>query len=323
MSQWRPDSLSDMIGQDRARKTLQVLLKSSIKQDKPIDHTILLGGPGLGKTSMSQLLAKERGVDLISTIGSAITNPDELARLLLRLKPNSILAIDEIHRLPPAVEEQLYPALEDLKVASAQSSGGRPSAFMQSLGISPSQKETTMVDVAPFTLIACSTLSGMISAPLRSRCQLVQLVPYTTKELSRIILRAAERVGFGINVESAEEVARRSRSAGRNAIQNLKWLIEFCIAEEVPPSLSVVGAAFELRQIDRHGLGVLDHQVLEILRSSNGAVGLSTIAVRLGESEDTLQRTLEPYLLQKGYIERTAKGRILGPAASEVTGAAA
>jgi Holliday junction DNA helicase RuvB len=300
---------------------LQVLCKSAIKRDKPIEHTILLASPGMGKTTMAKLLAKERGVGLIETIGSALATPDDLTRLLLRLKTNWVLAIDEAHRMPPAVEEQLYPALEDLRVASA--SGGQSSAFMRSLGIAPAQEQATMVDVAPFTLVLCSTLSGMISAPLRSRCQVIQLLPYTTAELRQIVLNACGRVGFEITVEAAEEVARRSRSAGRNAIQNLKWLIEFCTAEDASPSPSVVEAAFDLRQIDRLGLTTLDHEYLAILRGSRGPVGLQTVAVRLGESEDTLERTVEPYLLQKGFVERTAKGRILGPAAGEAMKAAA
>lgn len=318
---FRPKSFEEVVGQERAKRMLQVLCKSAIKRDKPVEHTILLGSPGLGKSTMSKLIAQERGVGLIETIGSAVAAPEDLTRLLLRLKPNWVLAIDEVHRMSPAVEEHLYPALEDLKVASA-GGGGPSSAFMKSLGIAASAEQTTMVDVAPFTLIACSTLSGMISAPLRSRCQVVQLVPYTTDELRRIVENAAGRAGFAIGAEAAEEIARRSRSAGRNAVQNLRWLIEFCSAEEVSPSLSVVEAAFELRQIDRHGLTVLDHQYLEILRASRGPVGLQTVAVRLGESEDTLERTVEPYLLQRGYIERTAKGRVLGPAAGEALGAA-
>jgi len=266
---------------------------------------------------MARLLAQERGSRLHETIGSAVTTGEELARLLLRLKPNDILFIDEIHRMPPAVEEQLYPAMEDFKVASLPG-GGQPTSFMKSLGIAPRPAGNTMQDIAPFCLVAASTLSGMISAPLRSRAQIVQLLAYTTDELREIILNAASRAGFDLGTDAAEEVARRSRSAGRNAVQNLRWLIEYCTAEEVPPSMPVVEAAFELRQIDRHGLTVLDHELLRILRSNNGAVGLSTIAVRLGESEDTLQRTVEPYLLQRGYVERTARGRVLGPCASEV-----
>lgn len=312
----RPSSFDQVVGQARAKRLLLILCRSAAKRGGPMVHTIMTGSAGLGKTTFARLAAEECGVPICETIGSNLQSPEQLASILLGLTPGQILFIDEIHRIPPAVEEQLYPALEDFKVATV--TGGGSSGLMKSLGIAQKETKVAMADIAPFTLLGASTLSGMISAPLRSRCQLVQLVPYEVGELQRIILNAAGRMGFHIGEEAAMEVARRSRAAARHSIQNLRWLVEFCSAEGVEPTPSIVEQAFDLKQTDRWGLTALDHQILDILRAARGPVGLSTIAVRVGESEDTLERAIEPYLLQKDYVEKTPKGRVLGQAASEI-----
>jgi Holliday junction DNA helicase RuvB len=318
---YRLQSLDEVVGQDRAKRLMRVLCQAARKRGGPMVHAIMVGSAGLGKTTFARLAAAECGVPICETIGSNLQSPEQLASILLGLQPRQILFIDEIHRIPPAVEEQLYPAIEDFKVATVTGGGG--SGLMRSLGITQPTARAAMVDVAPFTLLGASTLSGMISAPLRSRCQIVQLVPYEVGELRQIISNAARRMGFPIGDDAAMEVARRSRSAARNAVQSLRWLFEYCSAEGTEPTMAVVEAAFDLKQVDRHGLTALDHQILAILRSSRGPVGLSTIAVRVGESEDTLERVVEPYLLQQGYLDKTHKGRVLGPAAHDVAGEAA
>lgn len=314
---FRPTSFAQVVGQDRAKRLLSILASSATKRGSPMVHALMTGSAGLGKTTLARLAAEACGVPICETIGSNLQSPEQLASILLSLKPRQVLFIDEIHRIPPAVEEQLFPALEDFKVATV-TGGGSSSPLMKSLGIAQKETRLEMVDVPPFTLLGASTLSGMISAPLRSRCQMVPLVPYSVDELRQIVSNAASRMGFHLSDDGAMEVARRSRSAARHAIQALKFLIEYCTAEGVEPTLEVIDAAFDLKQTDRWGLTAIDHQILQILRSSRGPVGLSTIAVRVGESEDTLERAIEPYLLQQGYVEKTPKGRILGESASTV-----
>ena len=268
----RPESLEEFVGQPKARRILQILCRSAKKQGKACSHVLLSGPPGLGKTTLARIVAKTMGGRLIETVGSNIQGPDQMSRQLLSLKPMDILFVDEVHSLGLANEEVLYGAMEDFQAPAIE--GGNDD-FMKALGVPRKPREAKLVQLPPFTLVAASTLTGLVSAPLRSRfMQVLTLEPYSQSDLERIVLNAAGKMEFDLPEAAAREIARRSRSTARVAICNLSWVMEYCVGTEVPASPKHVRGAFELKGIDEHGLTDLDHQYLSVLLGSKGPVGL-------------------------------------------------
>ena len=309
----RPTTLDEFVGQDRIRRILQILCRSAKAKGTAVSHVLLSGPPGLGKTSLARILAREMGSRLIETVGSNVQGPEHLCRQLLSLRPMDILFIDEIHSLGLANEEVLYGAMEDFQVSAVETGGND---FMKALGVSRKPPEAKLVQLPPFTLAAASTLTGLVSAPLRSRfMQVLTLEPYSQSDLERIALNAAARMEFKLPKAAATEVARRSRATARVAVCNLSWIVEYCTGLDVPATAKHVREAFELKGIDRHGLNELDRQYLGLLLKSRSPMGLNTIAVALNESADTLERSVEPFLIQRGLVRRESRGRLAGAAA--------
>ena len=257
------------------------------------------------------------GSRLIEVIASNLQATEQMTKHLTRLKANDVLFIDEIHGLPRGVEEVLYGALEDGCIPVSASGYDD---LMKSLGMgSKGQPTTTMVKLPPFSCIGATTLSGLVSDPLRSRFSVtLQLEPYTDEELQTIVLNAATAMKFAIPPVVAMEIAMRSRNTARTAIGNLKWFAEFCEGTGSHPDLSAIGEAYELREVDANGLTRLDISYLTILVESGVPLGVSTLASSVGEGEDNLLQTVEPFLIRKGYVRKTGRGRVATAKAMEL-----
>ena len=301
----RPKSLEDYVGQVKVREQLSIFIQAAKQRGEPLDHVLLFGPPGLGKTTLSQIIAHELGVNLRQTSGPVLEKPKDLAALLTGLEKNDVLFIDEIHRLSAVVEEILYPALEDFKIDIM-------------IGEGPAARSIKL-DLQPFTLVGATTRAGMLTNPLRDRFGIVsRLEFYTVEELNRIVIRSAQLLKSHIEPSGALELAKRSRGTPRIANRLLRRVRDYAQVKgtgEITQNLA--HQALEMLDVDQLGLDVMDRKFLEtmILRFDGGPVGLDNMAASIGEERDTIEDVIEPYLLQQGYLQRTPRGRIASAAA--------
>ncbi|WP_120944995.1 MULTISPECIES: Holliday junction branch migration DNA helicase RuvB [Helicobacter] len=295
----RPSLWEDYIGQEQIKKLLQVSISATLKRQDTLDHVLFFGPPGLGKTTLSHLIAKELNANIKVTTAPMIEKTGDLAALLTNLNPKDILFIDEIHRLSPAIEEVLYPAMEDFRLDIII--GSKAAA------------QTIKIDLAPFTLIGATTRAGLLSNPLRERFGMhFRMQFYDITELATIITRASARLQKDIEPQASTEIAKRSRGTPRIALRLLRRVRDFAdYANESCISLQTTLFALEELGVNAHGFDALDLLYLNLLANAkNKALGLNTIAASLHEDESTIEEVIEPFLLANGYLERTAKGRI-------------
>jgi Holliday junction DNA helicase RuvB len=306
----RPQRLDDYIGQDKIKHKLRVYIEAAKAREEALDHVLLYGPPGLGKTTLAMVIANEMEVNIKTTSGPAIEKPGDLVALLNELKPGDVLFIDEIHRLPKVVEEMLYSAMEDyyIDIVIGEGPTAHPVHF----------------PLPPFTLIGATTRAGMLSAPLRDRFGIVEHMNYYNQdELKKIIFRSAQIFNSKIADEGAHELALRSRGTPRIANRLLKRVRDFAqVAGKAEIDLSTVRKALDLLQVDDHGLDEVDRKMLLTMINfyNGGPVGLKTIAANIGEETNTIEEMYEPYLLQIGYLSRTPRGRVVTPAAYQHLG---
>lgn len=306
----RPSTLSQYIGQEPLKARLQVYIQAARQREEPLDHVLLYGPPGLGKTTLAMVIAHEMGVGLRTTSGPAIEKSGDLLALLNELQPGDVLFIDEIHRMPKTVEEMLYSAMEDFYVDIIAGEGptARPIHF----------------PLPPFTLIGATTRAGMLSQPLRDRFGIVEhMAYYTTAELAEIIQRSADIFNTTIKESGAIELARRSRGTPRVANRLLRRVRDFAMVKQRDDiDDAMVNFSLDLLKVDSAGLDEVDHKILRTMIEyyQGGPVGVNTIAANIGEEVDTIESMYEPYLLQIGFLQRTPRGRVVTQAAYEHLG---
>ncbi|MCC3145369.1 Holliday junction branch migration DNA helicase RuvB [Halanaerobium sp. Z-7514] len=296
----RPQSLADYIGQSKSKEKLKIFIEAASNREEALDHVMLYGPPGLGKTTLAGIIANELNVNIHQTSGPAIERPGDLASILTNLQSKDVLFIDEIHRLNKMVEEVLYPAMEDYCLDII-------------IGKGPSARSVRL-DLAPFTLVGATTKAGRLSSPLRDRFGVINRLEFYNKdELQEIILRSAEILNVDIEAHGALEIARRSRGTPRIANRLLKRVRDFAqVKADGIISQEVVDSALKLLEIDELGLDRIDHKLLKtiILKFGGGPVGLNTLAASISEETETIEDVYEPYLLQLGFLERTPRGRV-------------
>jgi len=301
----RPFRLEEFIGQGGVKEQLDIFLKAARQRGEAMDHLLLHGPPGLGKTTLASIVAHELGVEITHTSGPVIEKPGDLAGLLTNLVPRGVLFVDEIHRLSPVVEEYLYPALEDFQVDIMLDRG--PSA------------RSVKLNLEPFTLVGATTRSGLLSAPLRGRFGVtLRLDYYGAEDLAHIVRRSAGILGLDVEPAAAVEIARRARGTPRIANRLLRRVRDFAfIRSDGRVTLTVTREALSLLEVDERGLDEMDRRLLEALitKHGGGPVGLNTHAVVVGEEEGTLEEVYEPFLVQEGFIKRTSRGREATPLA--------
>ncbi len=301
----RPQRMQEYVGQVKAREQLEIFIGAARKRGESLDHVLLFGPPGLGKTTLSHIIATELGVNLRSTSGPVLEKPKDLAAILTNLERNDVLFIDEIHRLSPVVEEILYPALEDFQIDIM-------------IGEGPAARSIKL-DLQPFTLVGATTRAGMLTNPLRDRFGIVaRLEFYTTEELTRIVSRSAQLLKVPADLPGAMEIARRSRGTPRIANRLLRRVRDFAeVKADGRINQSVADAALAMLDVDPLGFDVMDRKLLEavIHRFDGGPVGLENVAAAIGEEAGTIEDVIEPYLIQQGYIQRTPRGRVATAAA--------
>lgn len=299
----RPQTLKQYIGQNQVKGNLEVFIKAAKLRRETLDHVLLYGPPGLGKTTLAVIIANEMGVNIRTTSGPAIERPGDLAAILTALEPGDVLFIDEIHRLPRSIEEVLYPAMEDFCLDIV-------------IGKGPTARSVRL-DLPPFTLVGATTRAGALSAPLRDRFGVLgRLEYYKEDELENIVKRTAELFDTEIDDQSAAEIARRARGTPRIANRLLRRVRDFAqVKGDGSINLDLAKEALELLQVDRLGLDHIDHKLLKgiIEKFRGGPVGLDTIAASIGEEAETIEDVYEPYLLQIGFLQRTPRGRMVTP----------
>ena len=296
----RPKLFDEYVGQTKVREQLEIFIGAAKMRNEAMDHVLLFGPPGLGKTTLSHIIAHELGVNLRQTSGPVLEKPKDLAALLTNLEKNDVLFIDEIHRLSPVVEEILYPALEDFQIDIM-------------IGEGPSARSIKL-DLQPFTLVGATTRAGMLTNPLRDRFGIVsRLEFYTSQELARIVKRSANLLNVPTDEEGGFEIARRSRGTPRIANRLLRRVRDFAdVKGKGRITLEIANKALAMLDVDPQGLDIMDRKMLEavIHRFDGGPVGLDNIAASIGEERDTIEDVIEPYLIQQGYLQRTPRGRI-------------
>jgi Holliday junction DNA helicase RuvB len=300
----RPQTLDDFTGQKKVRENLKVFIDAARGRGEALDHVLLFGPPGLGKTTLAQIVARELGVNFRATSGPVIAKAGDLAALLTNLQPRDVLFIDEIHRLNPAVEEVLYPAMEDFQLDLI-------------IGEGPAAR-SIRIDLAPFTLVAATTRSGLITTPLRERFGIpLRLQFYEPEELTRIVKRGADLLDFGLTEDGAGEIARRARGTPRVAGRLLRRVRDFAaVAGKAVVDAVLADAALTRLDIDQRGLDAMDRRYMGCIAENygGGPVGAETLGAALGEQRDVIEEVIEPYLMQQGLIQRTPRGRILSAA---------
>lgn len=301
----RPTRLADYVGQRAVREQLHIFIEAAKRRGEPLDHLLLFGPPGLGKTTLANIVAAEMGVNIRQTSGPVLERPGDLAAILTNLERNDVLFIDEIHRLSPVVEEILYPALEDYQIDIM-------------IGEGPAARSIKL-DLPPFTLIGATTRAGSLTNPLRARFGIVnQLQFYTTEELVTIVRRSARLLNVRIDAAGAEEVARRSRGTPRVANRLLRRVRDYAeVKHDGVVTREIADAALRMLDVDPVGLDFIDRRfLLTILEKfSGGPVGIDNLAAAIGEDRDTLEDVVEPYLIQQGFLQRTPRGRVASPLA--------
>ncbi len=301
----RPLTLMDFTGQEAARKNLKIFIEAAKARGDALDHVLFVGPPGLGKTTLAQIVARELGVNFRSTSGPVIAKAGDLAAQLTNLEERDVLFIDEIHRLNPAVEEILYPAMEDFQLDLI-------------IGEGPAAR-SVKIDLAKFTLVGATTRAGLLTTPLRDRFGIpIRLNFYTVEELQGIVARGARVLGIPMSDDGAHEIARRARGTPRIAGRLLRRVRDFAIVDNnATVTRDVADKALRLLDVDGIGLDIMDRRYLDTvaLKFGGGPVGIETIAAALSEPRDAIEEIIEPYLLQQGFIQRTPRGRILTPAA--------
>jgi Holliday junction DNA helicase RuvB len=301
----RPKALADYVGQPRIREQLDIFVAAARNRGESLDHLLLFGPPGLGKTTLAHIVAAEMGVNLRQTSGPVLERPGDLAALLTNLEKNDVLFIDEIHRLSPVVEEILYPALEDFQIDIM-------------IGEGPAARSIKL-DLQPFTLVGATTRAGMLTNPLRDRFGIVaRLEFYNEADLTLIVTRSASLLKVPIDEQGAREIARRSRGTPRIANRLLRRVRDYAeVKAKGVITAPVADAALTMLDVDAIGLDTMDRRLLQavIEKFSGGPVGLDNVAAAIGEERDTIEDVLEPYLIQQGFLQRTPRGRIATPAA--------
>jgi holliday junction DNA helicase RuvB len=296
----RPKDLDEYVGQEKARAQLEIFINAARGRSEALDHVLLFGPPGLGKTTLAHIIAREMGVNLRQTSGPVLERAGDLAALLTNLEPNDVLFIDEIHRLSPVVEEILYPAMEDYRLDIM-------------IGEGPAARSVRL-DLPPFTLIGATTRAGMLTNPLRDRFGIVsRLEFYTTEELGRIVHRSAGLLEVEITESGAQEVAKRSRGTPRISNRLLRRVRDYAqVKADGIVSSEVADAALKMLDVDNLGFDVMDRKLLQAVleKFGGGPVGLDNLAAAIGEERDTIEDVLEPYLIQQGYLMRTPRGRV-------------
>lgn len=296
----RPQQIEEYIGQKAVREQLQLSMDAAKMRGEALDHVLLYGPPGLGKTTLSNIVAQEMGVTLRQTSGPVIEKPGDLAAILTRLEPHDVLFIDEIHRLSPIVEEVLYPAMEDFQIDIVIGDG--PAA------------QSVKIDIPPFTLVGATTRAGLLTSPLRDRFGLVQRLEfYSNDELTQIVTRSAGILGMQSDAQGAEEVARRSRGTPRIANRLLRRVRDYAqVKGDGIITQQIANAALNLLEVDTLGLDKMDRRFLETIihKFDGGPVGIDSMGAALGEERGTIEDVIEPFLVQQGFLIRTPRGRL-------------
>ena len=308
----RPKGLAEYVGQAKAREQLEIFIGAARMRGEAMDHVLLFGPPGLGKTTLSHIIANELGVNLRQTSGPVLEKPKDLAAILTNLEKNDVLFIDEIHRLSPVVEEILYPALEDYQIDIM-------------IGEGPAARSIKL-ELQPFTLIGATTRAGMLTNPLRDRFGIVaRLEFYSAEELAQIVRRSAGLLDVPLDAEGGFEIARRSRGTPRVANRLLRRVRDFAdMKGDGTITKPLADKALAMLDVDLHGLDVMDRKLLEavIHRFDGGPVGLDNVAAAIGEERDTIEDVIEPFLIQQGFLQRTPRGRVATLAAYRHLGVA-